>query len=170
MLLLLAARQGLARLAVRCPRRAPALVPRSIASAPVAPALRWALPLPPLLRRAVPLLVLPACAWRQRACCEPRQARLAPVVPPVAEAAAAAPARPQFSWRMFWTLIRPDWWLLVAAVVLAVGSAVVNVQLSQRIAQLVNAVAKGNLPLLRTRAITTLVYSLGQVNEEEEEE
>ncbi|XP_036720117.1 mitochondrial potassium channel ATP-binding subunit isoform X2 [Balaenoptera musculus] len=65
------------------------------------------------------------------------------------EAEAAPPARsgpgvvePRFNWKLFWQFLRPHLLVLGAAVVLALGAALVNVQIPLLLGQLVEIVAK----------------------------
>ncbi|XP_033264218.1 mitochondrial potassium channel ATP-binding subunit isoform X2 [Orcinus orca] len=65
------------------------------------------------------------------------------------EAEAAPPARsrprvvePRFNWKLFWQFLRPHLLVLGAAIVLALGAALVNVQIPLLLGQLVEIVAK----------------------------
>ncbi|XP_023568634.1 ATP-binding cassette sub-family B member 8, mitochondrial isoform X2 [Octodon degus] len=65
------------------------------------------------------------------------------------EAQEAPPARPvphaaqsQFNWKLFWQFLRPHLLLLGAAIVLALGAALVNVQIPLALGELVEVVAK----------------------------
>ncbi|KAM6167461.1 mitochondrial potassium channel ATP-binding subunit isoform 1-T1 [Erethizon dorsatum] len=65
------------------------------------------------------------------------------------EAQEAPPAHPvpyvtqsQFNWRLFWQFLHPHLLLLGAAIVLALGAALVNVQIPLALGQLVEVVAK----------------------------
>nr|XP_030710078.1 ATP-binding cassette sub-family B member 8, mitochondrial isoform X2 [Globicephala melas] len=65
------------------------------------------------------------------------------------EAEAAPPARsgprvvePRFNWKLFWQFLRPHLLVLGAAIMLALGAALVNVQIPLLLGQLVEIVAK----------------------------
>ncbi|XP_072184568.1 mitochondrial potassium channel ATP-binding subunit [Excalfactoria chinensis] len=63
---------------------------------------------------------------------------------PVPAAVPAAPRpEPEFQWAAFWALLRPQLLALSAAVVLALGAALLNVQIPVLLGQLVDVVARG---------------------------
>lgn len=69
-----------------------------------------------------------------RALCEAQEAPPAHPVPRVTQS--------QFNWKLFWKFLRPHLLLLGAAIVLALGAALVNVQIPLLLGQLVEVVAK----------------------------
>ncbi|XP_054975517.1 mitochondrial potassium channel ATP-binding subunit [Sorex araneus] len=125
--------------AVRCPdggpgsrllRAAAHLRAQLPARPPASPrAWRWlgALLLGPVLLPRGPRLYLVAR-------CEADEAPLAPARRGVAE--------PRFNWRLFWQFLRPHLLVLGAAVVMALGAALANVQIPLLLGQLVEIVAK----------------------------
>ncbi|XP_023420733.1 mitochondrial potassium channel ATP-binding subunit isoform X2 [Cavia porcellus] len=68
------------------------------------------------------------------ALCEAREAPPAHPIPRVTQS--------QFNWQLFWHFLRPYLLLLGAAIVLALGAALVNVQIPLTLGQLVEVVAK----------------------------
>ncbi|KAL1768280.1 ATP-binding cassette sub-family B member 8, mitochondrial isoform X1 [Sigmodon hispidus] len=84
-------------------------------------------------------LVVPALLWQH-----PRLCLVA-----LCEAEASAPAHPtpsaqelRFNWKLFWHFLHPHLLALGAAIVLALGAALVNVQIPLLLGQLVEIVAK----------------------------
>ncbi|XP_021096501.1 ATP-binding cassette sub-family B member 8, mitochondrial isoform X4 [Heterocephalus glaber] len=69
-----------------------------------------------------------------RALCEGQEAPPAHPMPHVSHS--------QFNWKLFWQFLRPHLLLLGAAIVLALGAALVNVQIPLLLGQLVEVVAK----------------------------
>ncbi|NWV16746.1 ABCB8 protein, partial [Origma solitaria] len=62
---------------------------------------------------------------------------------------AESPPEPLFDWPLFWTFLRPQLLALSAAVVLALGAALLNVRIPVLLGQLVNVVARcarGHIP------------------------
>ncbi|XP_030051440.1 mitochondrial potassium channel ATP-binding subunit [Microcaecilia unicolor] len=51
-------------------------------------------------------------------------------------------AEPQFNWREFWKLLRPQLWALLAASLLAFGAAILNIQIPLVLGELVNVVSR----------------------------
>lgn len=68
------------------------------------------------------------------ALCEAEEAPLARCAPPVGES--------HFNWKLFWHFLRPHLLVLGVAIVLALGAALVNVQIPLLLGQLVEIVAK----------------------------
>lgn len=104
-------------------------------------------------------LAINLSGWPQRVRCQ------APVRPVLlhTQGQQRQDVQPHFDWRLFWELVRPDLWLLLAAVATAMAAAVLNVQLPLQIGALVNAVAKSDMVVLKARATSTLCYTLTQV-------
>ncbi|XP_056339548.1 mitochondrial potassium channel ATP-binding subunit [Oenanthe melanoleuca] len=72
-----------------------------------------------------------------------------PAVPTAAPEPPEPPPEPPFDWPLFWTFLRPQLLALSAAVVLALGAALLNVQIPVLLGQLVNVVARcarGHVP------------------------
>uniref|UniRef100_A0A8C3NTU7 Mitochondrial potassium channel ATP-binding subunit n=1 Tax=Cyanoderma ruficeps TaxID=181631 RepID=A0A8C3NTU7_9PASS len=65
-----------------------------------------------------------------------------PAVPPAAPEPPESPPEPPFDWPLFWTFLRPQLLALSAAVVLALGAALLNVRIPVLLGQLVNVVAR----------------------------
>ncbi|XP_028934144.1 mitochondrial potassium channel ATP-binding subunit isoform X1 [Ornithorhynchus anatinus] len=64
-------------------------------------------------------------------------------VPPGPRSAPAAPAKdPRFDWALFWHFVRPHLLALVAAIVLALGAALLNVKIPLLLGRLVEVVAR----------------------------
>ncbi|KAM9573399.1 mitochondrial potassium channel ATP-binding subunit [Guaruba guarouba] len=72
--------------------------------------------------------------------CQEATVPAAPTVPAVPEPAQPRP-EPTFDWPVFWTFLRPQLLALSAAVVLALGAALLNVRIPVLLGQLVNVVA-----------------------------
>ncbi|XP_058671148.1 mitochondrial potassium channel ATP-binding subunit [Ammospiza caudacuta] len=74
-----------------------------------------------------------------------QEAATVPAVPAVPPAAAEPPEPPPetpFDWPLFWTFLRPQLLALSAAVVLALGAALLNVRIPVLLGQLVDVVAR----------------------------
>ncbi|NWT74625.1 ABCB8 protein, partial [Prunella himalayana] len=65
-----------------------------------------------------------------------------PAVPPAAPEPPESPPEPPFDWPLFWTFLRPQLLALSAAVVLALGAALLNVRIPVLLGQLVDVVAR----------------------------
>uniref|UniRef100_A0A8C3TK97 Mitochondrial potassium channel ATP-binding subunit n=1 Tax=Catharus ustulatus TaxID=91951 RepID=A0A8C3TK97_CATUS len=72
-----------------------------------------------------------------------------PTVPSAVPEPPEPPLEPPFDWPLFWTFLRPQLLALSAAVVLALGAALLNVHIPVLLGQLVNVVARcarGHVP------------------------
>ncbi|KAM4686644.1 mitochondrial potassium channel ATP-binding subunit isoform 2-T2 [Amazona ochrocephala] len=72
--------------------------------------------------------------------CQEATVPAVPTIPAVREPAQPRP-EPTFDWPVFWTFLRPQLLALSAAVVLALGAALLNVRIPVLLGQLVNVVA-----------------------------
>ncbi|XP_033924353.1 mitochondrial potassium channel ATP-binding subunit [Melopsittacus undulatus] len=72
--------------------------------------------------------------------CQEATVPVGPTVPAVPEPVQPRP-EPTFNWPVFWTFLRPQLLVLSAAVVLALGAALLNVRIPVLLGQLVNVVA-----------------------------
>ncbi|XP_004860450.1 ATP-binding cassette sub-family B member 8, mitochondrial isoform X3 [Heterocephalus glaber] len=81
-----------------------------------------------------PMLLYKCPRLYLRALCEGQEAPPAHPMPHVSHS--------QFNWKLFWQFLRPHLLLLGAAIVLALGAALVNVQIPLLLGQLVEVVAK----------------------------
>ncbi|NWW38537.1 ABCB8 protein, partial [Panurus biarmicus] len=72
-----------------------------------------------------------------------------PAAPPAVPEPPESPPEPPFDWPLFWTFLPPQLLALSAAVVLALGAALLNVRIPVLLGQLVNVVARcarGHVP------------------------
>ncbi|XP_027759620.1 ATP-binding cassette sub-family B member 8, mitochondrial isoform X2 [Empidonax traillii] len=81
--------------------------------------------------------------------CQEATVPAGPTVPPGVPEPVEPPPEPPFDWQLFWTFLRPQLLALSAAVVLALGAALLNVRIPVLLGQLVNVVARcahGHVP------------------------
>ncbi|XP_027560235.1 ATP-binding cassette sub-family B member 8, mitochondrial [Neopelma chrysocephalum] len=81
--------------------------------------------------------------------CQEAAVPAVPTIPPGVPEPAEPPPEPPFDWQLFWTFLRPQLLALSAAVLLALGAALLNVRIPVLLGQLVNVVARcarGHIP------------------------
>ncbi|EGD83662.1 multidrug resistance protein 1 [Salpingoeca rosetta] len=117
-------------------------------------------------RRAHPILAVSSAAvWRSKwtlasslvqpvACQEPRQAPLRSVLP--SRKKASGKDGRTLDWKLLWELLRPDIFLLAAAVVAALTVAYVNIQVPILLGSLVNAITSsgGDVSSMQNSAVS----------------